>query len=701
MAMHFLQNSIEFLKGVGPKRAALIAEELGIKTFGQLLVYFPFRYIDRSKIFRIREVHHNLAAVQVKGSLISFQKTGQGRGSRLVAYLKDDTGIMELVWFQGWQWIIEKLVVGKVYVAFGKPSVFNGRLNIAHPELETFEKFEQSGDKGIQPVYGLTEKLKKNYITTKTLSQMTRELTQRMKGQVEETLPDILLGEMKLLNLEDALLNIHHPVSYPLLHQAVKRLKFEELFHIQLRYAYWKKKRETTSHGLVFSKVGDLFNDFYHNKLPFSLTNAQKEAVRMIRKDMGRGSQMNRLLQGDVGSGKTIVALMGMLIALDNHFQAALMAPTEILAQQHYHTLKKFLDGMPVWVDLLTGATPKSKRTEIDEGLKKGNLHILVGTHALIEEHVKFQNLGLVVIDEQHRFGVAQRARMWKKNHIPPHILVMTATPIPRSLAMTYYGEMDYTIIDELPPGRKPIKTLHFTDAGRLQMFHFIKKEIQKGQQVYVVYPLIEESQKLDLKDLMDGYESFSRAFPLPDYHISIVHGRMSSEAKAAEMKRFVQGQTQIMVSTTVIEVGVDVPNASVMVIENAERFGLSQLHQLRGRVGRGADQSYCLLMTKDKLSGEARIRIGAMLKSNDGFYLARIDLKLRGPGEMMGTMQSGRLQLKLADISEDGEFMELARNKADQILKEDPDLKSPAYIRLRSIVKEGQHRTVSWGDII
>lgn len=701
MLNDFLNTPIEYLKGVGPKRAELLKEELEISTFAHLLVYFPFRYVDRSKFYPINEVKTDIPLIQVKGKLIALQQVGAGRAKRLVGYLQDDTGILELVWFKGLKWVIQKLVVNKEYVVFGKPTEFNAKLNIAHPEIEESESFQKNMVKGIQPVYNVTEKLRKSFVTPRALAKITQNLVQSAKGKVPENLPDRLVEELHLLNLEEAFLNIHHPESYEKLNKAIRRLKFDELFHIQLKNVKLKNRRKMEFDGYLFPNVGDLFNYFYRNNLPFELTNAQKKVVKQIRSDFNIGRQMNRLLQGDVGSGKTMVALMSSLIALDNGYQTAFMAPTEILARQHFNTIRKFLQGMPVEVRILTGSTKNGERKEIEEGLKQGYIHILIGTHALLEERVQFDNLGFVVIDEQHRFGVAQRARMWKKNLLPPHVLVMTATPIPRSLAMTLYGDMDYSVIDELPPGRKPVKTFHLTDSDRLRLFGFVRERIKAGQQIYVVYPLIEESQSLDLKNLMEGYESIVREFPLPDYRVSIVHGKMNPADKDYEMQRFVKGETHIMVSTTVIEVGVDVANASVMIIENAERFGLSQLHQLRGRVGRGADQSYCILVTKDKLSGEASKRINTMVQTTDGFRIAKADLEIRGPGEMDGTRQSGIANLKIADLSTDSKLIELARQKAEDILQDDPTLSKAENQVLIPIIKPKTSKKINWSDII
>lgn len=701
MTNDFLNTPIEYLKGVGPKRAELLKGELGISTFAHLLVYFPFRYVDRSEFLPIGQITTDSPLVQVKGKLIALQQAGTGRSKRMVGYIQDDTGILELVWFQGLKWIQQKLKINKEYVAFGKPTEFNGKMNMAHPEIEDIKSFRENAVKGIQPVYNVTEKLRKNFINPKVLAKITHHLVEMARGKVPETLPSYLVEDTNLISLEEAFINIHHPKSHDNLRQASRRLKFDELFHIQLRNVRLKKRRNIEYNGYLFPEIGQLFNQFYKEYLPFELTGAQKRVIKEIRSDLNAGKQMNRLLQGDVGSGKTMVALMTALIAMDNGYQTAFMAPTETLAIQHYNTIEKFLKDMPVEVRLLTGSTKNGDRKEIEEGLDKGTIHILIGTHALLEERVQFKNLGFVVIDEQHRFGVAQRARMWKKNLLPPHILVMTATPIPRSLAMTLYGDMDYSVIDELPPGRKPIRTIHFTERNRLRLFGFIRQQITLGQQVFVVYPLIEESRSLDLNNLMEGYESIVREFPLPDYRVSIVHGKMNPADKDHEMQRFVNGDTQIMVSTTVIEVGVDIPNASVMVIENAERFGLSQLHQLRGRVGRGADQSYCILVTKEKYSTEASKRIKTMVDTTDGFRIAKADLEIRGPGEMDGTRQSGIADLKIADLSTDGELITLARNKAEEILRADPSLEKPQNQVLWAIINTQTSGKINWSDII
>jgi ATP-dependent DNA helicase RecG len=687
-----LETPIEYLKGVGPVRAEILRKELGIFIFSDLLHHFPFRYVDKSKIYFISEIANDSTYVQLKGEIISVQKIGKPRSQRLVVMFKDSSGIIELVWFKGIKWMEPKLIPGVKYIIFGKPTYFNNKINMVHPEIEPAVGHQINLGEKLYPVYSSTEKLKTSGLDSKGISKIMKTLIIQVKELVYETLSPDILTSLKLISRQEAMLNIHFPTDEQLLGKSRARLKFEELFFIQLNLLKLKLIRIEKFKGHKFSIVGKAFNDFYARNLPFELTNAQKKVIKEIRTDIGSGKQMNRLLQGDVGSGKTLVALMSMLIALDNNFQAAIVAPTEILAKQHYHSISKMLAGLNINVDLLTGSTKTSRRKIIHGDLSDGNLHILIGTHALLEDSVKFKNIGLVVIDEQHRFGVAQRAKMWKKNTLPPHMLVMTATPIPRTLAMTFYGDLDVSVIDELPPGRKAIKTVHFFDKDRLRVFGFLKKQIKLGRQVYVVYPLINESEKLDLKDLMDGFESFTRAFPLPEYAISMVHGKLSDEVKDYEMKRFVKGETQLMVSTTVIEVGVDVPNASVMVIENAERFGLSQLHQLRGRVGRGADQSYCILMTKDELTGPGRQRIKTMVQTTDGFEIAEVDLKLRGPGDLHGTVQSGILDLKIADIIKDEKILKYARKMAAKLLEEDPHLEleenRPIANQLRNINK-------------
>lgn len=698
---NYFPQEIKFLSGVGPKRADLLNKELGIYTFEDLLYYFPYKYIDRSKFYKINELDPNLPYIQIKGKITGFEMIGGGRKKRLVAYFSDGTGTIELIWFKGLSYIQKSLLVNKEYIVFGKPGYFGGKYNIIHPEVEDTLRNVNVIQANLQAHYNTTEKLKKSFLHSKAISKLVNNLLLALKGKIKETLPDYMIKKYKLISLEQALFNIHFPQSPDLLKKATYRLKFEELFYIQLNIMQKRAYRITKSHGFVFSKVGNYFNQFYEKNLPFELTGAQKKVLKEIRKDIGSGKQMNRLLQGDVGSGKTLVALMSMLIALDNGYQACIMAPTEILANQHYDTINEFLDGLPVKVNLLTGSTKTAARKELHEELQNGDLQILIGTHALIEDTVQFKNLGLVVIDEQHRFGVAQRAKLWKKNHQPPHILVMTATPIPRTLAMTIYGDLDVSVIDELPPGRKPIQTLHLYDSKRLRLFGFLKQQIEQGRQIYIVYPLIKESEKMDYKDLEDGYESISRAFPPPKYAVSVVHGKMKAEEKDAAMNLFVKGKTHIMVATTVIEVGVNVPNASVMVIESAERFGLSQLHQLRGRVGRGADQSYCVLMTSYKLSNEARKRIDIMTKSNDGFEIAEADLKLRGPGDIEGTQQSGlAFDLKIANLGQDGQLIQYVRDIAENILDDDPQLEQKENILLAQELKKISNKKIDFSVI-
>ena len=700
MSFDFLNTAIEYLKGVGPKRAALLKSELDIYTFDDLLNYFPFRYIDRSKFSKVGDIQSDSTYIQTKGKIHGLKTLGAQRGKRLVGYLRDETGDIELIWFKGLKWVSDKIKPNEEYIVFGKPNYFNGKYNFTHPEIESVAEAEKGVNATLQPFYSSTEKLKSRGLDSRGIARLTKTLVDQIHKVVNETLSNEIIHQLKLIPREKALISIHHPENQHILNKAIARLKFEELFFIQLALLRHKFNRVQKVAGHNFSIVGDHFNDFYKQHLPFELTTAQKRVIKEIRANMGTGRQMNRLLQGDVGSGKTLVALMCLLIAIDNNFQTCLMAPTEILAQQHFKTISKFLDNMPVNIKLLTGSSKTAKRKLIHEDLESGKLNILVGTHALIEEKVKFKNLGFVVIDEQHRFGVEQRARLWKKNKIPPHVLVMTATPIPRTLAMTVYGDLDISVIDELPPGRKPVQTFHYYDSKRGHLFHFMKQKIAEGRQVYVVYPLINESETLDLKDLMDGYESISRSFPLPDYAISIVHGKMKTDAKDYEMQRFAKGETQIMVATTVIEVGVDVPNASVMVIENAERFGLSQLHQLRGRVGRGADQSFCILMTSFKLTKEARLRIETMVKTTNGFEIAEVDMKIRGPGDMHGTQQSGVLDLQLADIIRDEKILKYARNLATEILGHDPLLQKPQNTILANRLQQLQKHKYDWSKI-
>ena len=668
----FFDTPIEYLKGIGPQRAAVINKELNIFTFADLIQHYPFRYEDRTKFYKITELSDELPFVQIKGIIRKKELIGSGFKKRLVAHISDGTGEIELVWFQGINWINDKIKAGTEYVVFGKPNRFGHRFNIAHPEIDVVT---ETTDRGgfLQPVYPLTEKLRTRHIDSKAISKIMKSLLGQADGKIRETLPQRILVDEKLLSKRESISNIHFPISNELLSQASHRLKFEELFYIQLRLLKMKLVRQEKIAGQIFQNA-TLVTMFYNEHLPFTLTGAQKKVIKEIYADLRSGKQMNRLLQGDVGSGKTIVAFICMLIVIGSDAQCALMAPTEILAQQHFNNLKRYADKMHIHIALLTGSTKKSERKIIHQMLRDGTLKILIGTHALLEEEVKFNNLGLSIIDEQHRFGVAQRSKLWQKNvNSYPHILVMTATPIPRTLAMTLYGDLDISIIDELPAGRKPIKTIHRFDSHRLQVNQFLRDQITAGRQVYIVYPLIDESEKLDLKHLMDGYESISRAFP--EYAISILHGKMKPEAKDYEMKRFVKGETKVMVATTVIEVGVDVPNASVMVIENAERFGLSQLHQLRGRVGRGAEQSYCILMTDYKLGADSKVRIKTMVDTNNGFEIAETDLSLRGPGDLMGTQQSGVLDLLIADLGKDGKLLQHARTVASQVLEQDPEL--------------------------
>nr|WP_298926028.1 ATP-dependent DNA helicase RecG [uncultured Allomuricauda sp.] len=675
MNPNFLETPIPYLKGVGPNRADTLGSELGIQTYRDLLHLFPNRYLDKTSYYKINQLQPSGADVQVVGKIIRIKTVEQKRGKRLVASFVDETGEMELVWFRSHKWIRENLKLNEPYVVFGRTTRYGSTFSMPHPEMELLSEHQKGLKIAMQPIYPSTEKLSAKGITNRVIAKMMQQLFLECKGQFPESLSTAILDELKLIPKSEALFNIHFPKNQDLLAKAQFRLKFEELFYVQLQLISKKLLRKQKIKGLPFDNVGENFNTFFKEHLPFELTNAQKKVIKEIRNDMGSNAQMNRLLQGDVGSGKTIVGLMCMLLAIDNGFQTCLMAPTEILANQHFNGLKELLGDMNINISLLTGSTKKSARNIIHEQLENGELNILVGTHAVLEDKVQFKNLGLAIIDEQHRFGVAQRSKLWHKNEVPPHILVMTATPIPRTLAMSLYGDLDISVIDELPPGRKPIKTVHRFDSNRLKVFQFIRDEIKKGRQIYMVYPLIKESEALDYKDLMDGYESVARDFPLPDYQISIVHGKMKPSDKDYEMERFVKGETQIMVATTVIEVGVNVPNASVMIIESAERFGLSQLHQLRGRVGRGAEQSFCILMTSHKLSEDAKTRLETMVRTNDGFEIAEVDLKLRGPGDLMGTQQSGILNLKIADIVKDNQILKTARYYALQLLKDDPKL--------------------------
>jgi ATP-dependent DNA helicase RecG len=704
----FLDTPIEYLKGVGPQRGELLRAELGIATFGDLLQHFPFRYVDRSRFHTVREVVEDLPSVQLRGVVTDIKTLGEKQGKRLSAKFTDATGSIELVWFKGIKWLLGSLKNGQEYIVYGKPSLFRDKVNLAHPELELAATWEAGLDATLQPVYSTTEKATAKGLNSRAIGKLTHTLLLTPGLHMPENLSQDLVHWLGGLAREECYRQLHAPKDQHHLDLATRRLKFEELFFIQLQLLKQKLLLQQQVKGHVFGTVGALFNRFYKEHMPFEPTGAQKRVVKEVRKDMGSGRQMNRLVQGDVGSGKTLVALLSMLIALDNGYQAALMAPTEILAQQHFATIGRMLKDMPLEVRLLTGSTKAAERRSLLAALEQGHIHILIGTHALLEDPVRFKDLGLVVIDEQHRFGVAQRARLWRKNEVPPHVLVMTATPIPRTLAMTLYGDLDVSVIDELPPGRKPVKTVHRYDSARNAVFAFLEEEIAKGRQVYIVYPLIEESTKgdpttnpaKDLKDLTDGFEAISRRFPLPKYAVSIVHGRMDQATKDYEMARFKRGETNILVATTVIEVGVDVPNASVMVIENADRFGLSQLHQLRGRVGRGAEQSFCILMTGDKLGNDARTRLGTMVRTNDGFEIAEVDLRLRGPGDILGTQQSGLPTLHLADLVHDQDILQQARAAAQRVLDADPDLRDPRNAAIAGELAERLKSQAVWGRI-
>ena len=694
------QTSIEYLKGVGPERARLLKEELKITTIDDLLHFFPNRYIDRSQFHLINELPKNNSEVQIKGKITQIEILQQKRGKRMVAHFEDTSGKMDLIWFRGYKWIRENLKLNQSYIIFGRLNWFNGYVSMPHPEMELEVNFNKSIKKLFYPIYPSTEKLIRSGISQRVIQKLVLNLIEMGGNFFSETLPKYVLDYYKLIDKNVALKEIHFPTSQKKLSQAQIRLKFEELTYIQLQLILKNQQRKRKIKGFLFSEIGSTLKNFYNHQLPYQLTSAQKRVIREIREDMGSGRQMNRLLQGDVGSGKTIVALFAILIAIENNFQACFVAPTEILAQQHFNSLRELLSDSNINLNLLTGSTKAKERKIINLGLENGTLPILIGTHAVFEENVRFKNLGLAIIDEQHRFGVAQRAKLWSKNTTPPHILVMTATPIPRTLAMSLYGDLDISLIDEMPPGRKPIKTMHKYDNNRLKVFQFIKEKIKEGQQIYVVYPLIEESEKLDFKDLMDGYESLSRSFPIPKYQISIVHGKMKADDKAYEMKRFAEGKTQIMVATTVIEVGVNIPNASVMIIESAERFGLSQLHQLRGRVGRGNEQSFCILMTGSKLSDESKIRVQTMVKTNNGFEIAEVDLKLRGPGNILGTQQSGILRLKIADIVKDNKLLKIARELAKKILKKDPKLENSENQIIKRNLSNLQYESNIWNLI-
>ncbi|MBP3259987.1 MAG: ATP-dependent DNA helicase RecG [Prevotella sp.] len=695
-----LQQDIQYLPGVGPQRKKMLSDELGINNFGDLLEYYPYKHVDRSRVYSIHELTGDMPFVQVKGRILSFETFQMGpRKKRVVAHFTDGSGkVMDLTWFNYAESAIKKYRIGTEYIVFGRPQVFNGRIQVVHPDMDEANKLELSA-MGMQPYYNTSEKMKKTGLNSRALERFTKSLLDVLKEPLTETLPDFITQRLHLMSRDEALRKIHYPQNAKQLEQARVRLKFEELFYVQLNILRYASDQRRKYRGYVFSRVGELFNGFYHNNLPFSLTEAQKRVIREIRKDIGSGRQMNRLLQGDVGSGKTLVALMSMLIALDNGYQACIMAPTEILAEQHLQTIMDFLKDMPIRVALLTGIVKGKRRQEILDGLMDGTVHILVGTHAIIEDTVQFARLGMVVVDEQHRFGVAQRAKLWSKSTNPPHVLVMTATPIPRTLAMTLYGDLDVSVIDELPPGRKPIVTQHVFDRSMPSLYDGIRKQINMGRQVYFVFPLIEESEKIDLKNLEDGFEVLTQVFP--EFRLSKVHGKMKPAEKEAEMQKFVNGETQILVATTVIEVGVNVPNASVMVILEAQRFGLSQLHQLRGRVGRGAEQSYCILVTNSKLAEDTRKRIDIMCETNDGFRIAEADLKLRGPGDLEGTQQSGMaFDLKIADIAHDGQLVQMARDEAQAIIDDDPQCLSGRYSILWKRLKELRKTNINWGVI-
>ncbi len=696
-----LEQEIKFLPGVGPKRAAILTQELKINTVAELLYYFPYKYIDRTKFYKIREINETLPFIQVKGVITAIETIGEGRAQRMVANFYDGESQMELVWFRGIKFVKSTLQKNCPYIIFGKPTEFNGKFKLVHPEIEEVKEEADKTEGYIQPFYNTSEKMKSSFLVSRSILKFQHTALLLCRGKITETLPAWLIEQLSLISLESALLNIHFPADPATLKKAEFRLKYEELFYIQLKLLNLKYERQHKFKGQIFREVGDNFNNFFHHHLPFELTGAQKRVIKEIRKDTLAGKQMNRLLQGDVGSGKTMVALMISLIAMDNGFQASMMAPTEILAVQHYQSVLKLIGDLPVQVRLLTGSTKKSERTIIHSMLLDGSLNLLIGTHALLEEIVAFKNLGMVVIDEQHRFGVMQRAKMWRKNFLPPHVLVMTATPIPRTLAMTVYGDLDVSVIDELPPGRKPIRTFHYFDNHRAELYQFVRKEIALGHQVYIVFPLIKESEKLDFKNLEEGFEQLQIAFPAPEYRISMVHGKMKASAKEAEMQRFKNKETQILVATTVIEVGVDVPNASVMVIESAERFGLSQLHQLRGRVGRGADQSFCILMSSVKLSHESRQRLNTMVATNDGFEIAEADMRLRGPGDLEGTQQSGlAFDLRISNLAKDGQILQYARDKAEEILAQDPLLEQPENDILRKQLYALRKNHLNWGAI-
>jgi len=697
--MAILENPIEYLKGVGPTRAELLKKELSIYTFSDLLYHFPFRYIDKSLIYNICDLSEDLPYIQLRGKIIKFEEKGKFRSKRLIAYFQDDTGIIELVWFKGARWIKSGIKLNSEYIVFGKPSAFNNKFNIVHPELDLLDD-NVNFSPGLQAVYHSTELLNAKGLSSRAISKLVIALLPQIKNNLDENLSPDLIAKLNLPYREKAFNDIHCPKDSKMLVRAQKRLKFEELFFLQLHLIKLKLTRNKKSKGYPFESLGCHFNDFYENHLPFELTNAQKKVLKEIRVDVKLPQQMNRLLQGDVGSGKTLVALLSMLMAIDNDFQACLMAPTEILAKQHFNSISIYLEKMNIKVQILTGSSKTKERRILHTELEDGKIDLLIGTHALLEDKVKFSNLGLVIIDEQHRFGVAQRAKLWKKNKYPPHVLVMTATPIPRTLSMTLYGDLDVSVIDELPPGRKEVKTIWKSDASRLSTIKFMRDQITKGRQIYVVFPLIEESEKLDYKDLMEGYNQIVREFPLPKYQVSVVHGQMKAEDKEYEMNRFVKGVTDIMVATTVIEVGVNVPNASVMIIESAERFGLSQLHQLRGRVGRGSEQSYCMLVSGNKVSVEAKKRLQTMVDTNDGFRISEVDLEIRGPGDMMGTKQSGILDFKIANIVTDNKILHFARNEAKILLDEDENLENADNINIARYYRPYARERNGWSRI-
>ena len=697
--MHILSTPIEYLKGVGPVRSELLKKELRIFTYEDLLMHFPFRYVDKSNIYKISEINDSMSQIQFRGKIIRIEEKGIKKSKRLIAYFQDSSGTIELIWFKSIKWIKQNLSLEKDYIVFGKPSFYSGKPSLVHPELDALE--DNINDlKGLYGVYSSTEKLVNKGLNSRAISKLIKNLIPLIKNNIEENLSDEILEKFKLPKKENALINVHISKDLKVLERAQKRLKFEELFFLQLHLLKSKLIRKTKSKGYSFAEIGDFFNNYYNNYLDFPLTNAQKRVLKEIRKDVRGNQQMNRLLQGDVGSGKTIVAILSMLIAIDNGFQACIMAPTEILAQQHFKTISDELSKLDIEIDILTGSKKTKERRILLEKLEGGQINLLIGTHALLEDNVKFSNLGFVVIDEQHRFGVAQRAKLWKKNINPPHVLVMTATPIPRTLSMTLYGDLDVSIIDELPPGRKEIKTLWRSDSNRLKILRFMREQISLGRQIYIVFPLIDESAKLDYKNLIEGFDSIVREFPLPDFQVSVVHGQMKAEDKEYEMKRFVEGKTDILVATTVIEVGVNVPNASVMIIESAERFGLSQLHQLRGRVGRGANQSYCILMSGHKISSDGKTRLQTMIDTNDGFKLAEVDLKLRGPGDMMGTRQSGMLNFKIADLVKDNKILLHAREQALKLVNDDFDLLKSENINIARFYRPYARERMGWSRI-